>query len=675
MAIGTYEKAVRTRAARDAENWRLTQYGERDGFGYESVRPRPLPSQLLFGLLFARMLDRQPDVAHAIGTAPSLISVRVPCEQAAEVLLKVAPYVVQARFPRRDKERHPPAPVRKACGLKEHDQGYGGMRKDEARERLASGASVLYFWHENAENLPPEFLAVLTDSIVLSSIDLPTLRWLGRIVTGEPCRFPIGHPYEALTPSQVDVAFAYGLSAHECQRRVQVLTPIPKSEPPKLVEARPTTLREFRAFGPATDWGIQLADDLAAYKAGDLSWNEVDRGVLLHGAPGVGKTTFARTLAATCDVPLIATSVAEWYSKDHLGATLKRIRSIFAEAAKMAPCIVFIDEIDGIGDRQNIDDRNRDYWTQIINCALECLDGTDRREGVVVLGACNDPERVDAALRRPGRLDRSIRIPLPDSETLELIYKHHLGGELSGIDLGPLAATSVGRTGAEVEQLVRLAKRAARKEKRPLALHDLVSEVRGPAQDMSPATLRRTVVHEAGHAVAAIVLNIASTVTVSIGNGRLGATRFERPADHIDTRETALNIVRQLLAGRAAEEEIIGEVSAGAGGVPGSDLEQATRIVAALEGAMGLGEHSWLTYWSDGNDTRRHLFQPHIAKAVETTLTRLYEEIRELVAAHRESVLRVADALQTRFHLSHADLIELISDAARSCAASDSEAA
>jgi len=89
------------------------------------------------------------------------------------------------------------------------------------------------------------------------------------------------------------------------------------------------------------------------------------------------------------------------------------------------------------------------------------------------------------------------------------------------------------------------------------------------------------VVHEAGHAVAAIVLNIASTVTVSIGNGRLGATRFERPADHIDTRETALNIVRQLLAGRAAEEEIIGEVSAGAGGVPGSDLEQATRIVAA----------------------------------------------------------------------------------------------
>lgn len=663
MAIGSHEKTLRTRAARAAESWRRMPYGERDGFGYEAVRVRPLPSQLLFGLLFARMLDRQPDVAHAIGTAPSVISVKVPSEQAAEVLLKVALYVVQGRFPRREKEREAADSARRVCTLKEHERGVGGMRKEEARERLAGGASVLHLWYESEATMPAELLAVVTDSVTLPMIDVPTLRWLGRIVTGETCHIPVGHPFEALTPAQIDVAFAYGLSPAECKRRLAAFAPGPPSEaakPSAEAEVKPTTLRELRAFGEATDWGLQLADDLAAFKAGLLPWSEIDRGALLHGAPGVGKTTFARALAATCDVPLIATSVAQWNARDHLGATLKKMREDFAAAAKVAPSILFIDEIDGVGDRNQISDRHREYWTQIVHCALECLDGIDRREGVVVLGACNDASRVDAALRRPGRLDRSIRIPLPDAETLAAIYRHHLAGQLAEVDLGPLSAISIGRTGAEVEQIVRMAKREARRGQRPLALHDLVTEVRGAALTMSAETLRRAVVHEAGHAVAAIVLNIASNVTVSIGNGRLGATLFERAADHIDTRDTALNIVRQALAGRAAEHEIFGEVSAGSGGVIGSDLEQATRIVAALEGALGLGEAGWLTFWGDATDTHRHLFQPHIATVVEKTLARLYEESRTLVASNRDSVLRVAEALEKRLHLSHEDLLELI---------------
>lgn len=677
MAMGSHEKSVRTRAARAAESWRRRQYGERDGFGYEAVRVRPLPSQLLFGLLFARMLDWQPDISHAIGAAPSVISVKVPSAQAAEVLLKVALYVVPGRFPRREKEREASDPVRQVYTLKEHERGFGGTRKEEARERLAGGASVLYLWNESEATLPAELLAVVTDRVTLPVIDVPTLRWLGRIVTGETCRIPIGQPIEALTPAQIDVAFAYGLSAAECRRRLAAFAPGPPSEaakPPAEAEVKPTTLREMRAFGEATDWGLQLADDLAAFKAGHLSWSEVDRGALLYGAPGVGKTTFARTLAATCDVPLIATSVAQWNARDHLGATLKKIREDFAEAAKAAPSILFIDEIDGVGDRNQIGDRHREYWTQIVNCVLESLDGADRRQGVVVVGACNDPGRVDPALRRPGRLDRSIRIPLPDAEALEVLYRHYLGGDLPGLDLGPLAAVSDGLTGAEVEQLVRQARRSARRESRPLALYDLVNEVRGTAQSMSPETLWRIVVHEAGHAVVAFVLNIAPNITVSVGNGKLGVTRFERPADIIDTRATALNIVRHALAGRAAEEVIIGDVSGGSGGVPGSDLAQATRIVAALEGAMGLGEHSWLTFWGDASDTWRHLVQPHIALAVETTLAKIYGESRELILAHRESVIRVAKALKTNLHLSHSELVELIGSAATG-SASDCEAA
>lgn len=675
MAIGTHEKTVRMRAARSAATWRGMQYEERDGFGYDTVRARPLPSQLLFGLLFARMLDHEPVVGQVLGVAPSVVSVRVPSEQVADVLLRVAPHVGQGGFPRPDKKRGAGQSARTVYALKEYEHSYGGMRKEEARERLAGGASVLHLWYESEATMPAELLAVVTDSLTLPPIDVPTLQWLGRIVTGETCHITIGHPFEALTPAQIDVAFAYGLRAAECRRRLAAFAPVPPSEAAKPpAEAKPTTLRELRAFGPATDWGLQLADDLAAFKAGHLPWSEIDRGALLHGAPGVGKTTFARALAATCDVPLIATSVADWYARDHLGATLKRIRSVFAEAAEMAPCILFIDEIDGIGDRREVGDRHRDYWTQIINCTLECMDGIKRPEGLVVVGACNNPERVDAALRRPGRLDRSIRIPLPDTETLEVLYRHYLGADLPGLDLGPLSVISDGRTGAEVEQLVRQARRSARKDKRPLALHDLVNEVRGTAQSMSPETLWRIVVHEAGHAVVAIVLNIAPNISVSVGNGKLGATRFERPADIIDTRDTALNIVRHALAGRAAEEVIIGDVSGGSGGVSGPDLAQATRIVAALEGAMGLGEHSWLTFWGDASDTWRHLVQPHIAVAVETTLARLYGESRELITAHGESVIRVAEALKTKLHLSHPDLVELIGIAAPG-AASDCQAA
>ncbi|WP_332119870.1 AAA family ATPase, partial [Azorhizobium caulinodans] len=339
MAIGTHEKTVRMRAARSAATWRGMQYEERDGFGYDTVRARPLPSQLLFGLLFARMLDHEPVVGQVLGVAPSVVSVRVPSEQVADVLLRVAPHVGQGGFPRPDKKRGAGQSARTVYALKEYEHGYGGMRKEEARERLSGGASLLCFWFENEANIPSELSAVLSDSVKLPKIDAQALRWLGGIVTGEAVNVPGGHPIEALTPAQIDVAFGYGLDAAECKRRLAAFTPVPTCEAPQQPsEAQATTLRELRAFGSATDWGLQLADDLAAFKAGLLPWSEIDRGALLHGVPGVGKTTFAKALAATCEVPLIATSVADWYARDHLGATLKRIRSVFADPSCSGIC-------------------------------------------------------------------------------------------------------------------------------------------------------------------------------------------------------------------------------------------------------------------------------------------------------------------------------------------------
>ncbi len=127
----------------------------------------------------------------------------------------------------------------------------------------------------------------------------------------------------------------------------------------------------------------------------------------------MGKSQFAVALAAEAGVPLVSTSVAEWNAASYLSGTLQAIRKCFSDARKQAPCILFIDELDGIGDRGALRGDYVEYWTQIVNCALEEMAGVTDREGVVVIGATNHPDRIDPAIRRAGRLDREIAIPRP----------------------------------------------------------------------------------------------------------------------------------------------------------------------------------------------------------------------------------------------------------------------
>src|SRR3546814_617433 len=158
---------------------------------------------------------------------------------------------------------------------------------------------------------------------------------------------------------------------------------------------------------------------------GGLRWEDVDCGVLLSGPTGVGKTMFAGALARTCGCPLVSASLGEWQAAGHLGDLLKAMRRTFDEARKCAPCILFIDEIDSFGDRAAFDRHHRDYGIPLVNAFLEELDGVRGRAGVVVVGATNDPERIDPAIRRPGRLDRTIELGLPDAEALQERSEEH----------------------------------------------------------------------------------------------------------------------------------------------------------------------------------------------------------------------------------------------------------
>ncbi|WP_075290213.1 phage head closure protein [Pararhizobium arenae] len=193
-------------------------------------------------------------------------------------------------------------------------------------------------------------------------------------------------------------------------------------------------LEGMSGYGDAKTWGLQLAEDLRAWKAGELEWEDVDRGMLLHGPPGTGKTSFAKALANTCDVNLVVASAARWQAAGHLGDFLKAMRSSFAEAKRNAPSILFVDEFDSFGDREGGgDDHHRDYRRQAINGMLECLDPAEGREGVVVVGATNNPSGIDRALLRSGRLEKVIEVPLPDAVARGAILKHHLrDAELKG---------------------------------------------------------------------------------------------------------------------------------------------------------------------------------------------------------------------------------------------------
>lgn len=315
------------------------------------------------------------------------------------------------------------------------------------------------------------------------------------------------------------------------------------------------------------------------------------------------------------------------------------MRSFFEEARR-SPCVVLIDEIDSFGDRGNFSDHERSYSTQVVNALLEHLDGAVGREGVVVVGTTNHPSRIDPAILRAGRLERHFRIELPDLDALAGILAQNLGPDAAALELASVVPLLRGMTGADVEALVRRARGRARRSGRPVSVDDLLADVSDGRPVLGDGLRMRCAVHEAGHAVSLLAGGASGPVTLSIATtGGLTQHAWSDAYGCLTEDDLERSLVLTL-SGRAAEEVLLGDVSAGAV----SDLAEATRCAVAMEASFGFSADFPLLSLGPAPDAEL-LRMPWLMRPVLQRLGRAYERACDLMRVERLALERIAEAL------------------------------
>lgn len=468
-------------------------------------------------------------------------------------------------------------------------------------------------------------------------IALGRLRQTGD-VAGEDVDFVRAQPTNI-----INAIFRFGQSATRAIDRLR------NSEPKERSKFWEPTLEELPGLGKAGTWGKELSQDIQAWREGKLPWSEIDKGVLLHGPPGTGKTVFARALAKSCEMNFIPTSLGQWQSHGHLGDMLKAMNKSFRQARNEAPSVIFLDEVDSIGDRSKFAHYNENYSTQVVNAVLELVDGSFDREGVLVVGACNNPEKIDRALLRSGRLERHIYFGYPDTDSREQIIAYHLP-ELAGTDeLRSIANRLVDWTHADLNKLGRDAKQQARRDGRQIATLEDLNVILPPTTALPRCVIERIAIHEAGHAVCALVqgldieyVSIARELDGADRSGAFGMTVPVHSQSIISVEDDIIKQISVLLAGMAAEEAILKSRSSTAGGEGESDLEQATQLAFRYLDSFGLGETLSFVPGCSVKDLRRDVA---LRQRVDVLLEKEYQRAKQIVTDWVQTVAEIAAVL------------------------------
>jgi len=411
---------------------------------------------------------------------------------------------------------------------------------------------------------------------------------------------------------------------------------------------------------------------------------KIPKGILLVGPPGTGKTLLAKAVAGESGVPFFSISGSDFIEM-FVGLGAARVRDLFDQAGKTAPCIVFIDELDALGKARGLGgiSGGHDEREQTLNQLLAEMDGFETNKGVIILAATNRPEILDPALLRPGRFDRHILVDRPDLKERVAILKVHVKGVTiaDSVDLDVIARRTPGFTGADLANLVneatllavRKGKEKVDNEEFEQAIDRIIAGLEKKNRVLNDREKKFVAYHETGHAVIAAFTTTAEKVhkitIVPRGIGSLGFT-MQLPTEdrYLMSKTELLEKIDVLLGGRAAEELIFGEITTGAQ----NDLQKATNIARSMVTLYGMNEKlGHATYNEPGGQflQQQQLFQQkeisdETAKLIDDEVRTMLEDrmtiVKALLATKKDLLEKVANALLEKETLESEEFMELV---------------
>lgn len=389
----------------------------------------------------------------------------------------------------------------------------------------------------------------------------------------------------------------------------------------------------------------------------------IPKGVLLVGPPGTGKTLLAKAVAGEAGVPFFSISGSDFVEM-FVGVGASRVRDLFAEAKKNAPCIIFIDEIDAVARRRGTGmGGGHDEREQTLNQLLVEMDGFGFNEGIIVMAATNRVDILDPAILRPGRFDRKVGVGRPDVKGREEILQVHVKGKPLGddVNLKEIAQTTAGFTGADLENLMNEAAIYAAKAGRSYIIQEDIHRsfikvgigAEKRSKIISEKEKKITAYHEAGHAILFHVLpDVGPVHTISIIPTGMGAAGYTMPLPEVDemfnTKGKMLQNIIVGFGGRIAEELVIGDVTTGAS----QDIKQSTEIARAMVTKYGMSEKvGMINYGSDDDEVFIGRDLAHTRGYGEHTATLIDSEVKRIID---ESYDKAKDLIQENMKVLHA---------------------
>ena len=393
----------------------------------------------------------------------------------------------------------------------------------------------------------------------------------------------------------------------------------------------------------------------------------IPKGVLLVGPPGTGKTLLAKAIAGEANVPFYYISGSDFVEL-FVGVGASRVRDMFKEAKRTAPCLIFIDEIDAVGRQRGTGlGGGHDEREQTLNQLLTEMDGFGANEGIIIIAATNRPDVLDPALLRPGRFDRQVTVSLPDSNERQAILKVHAKNKVLGEDINfeALAARTPGFSGADLENLLNEAALLAVRRNKDQINMDEIDEATdrvmlGPAKTTRKITEKEkklVSIHEAGHAVIGLKLEDAEVVhkITIIPRGMAGGYTMMLPKEEkiaIMTKNEMIGRITGLMGGRVSEEHFLHEISTGAS----DDFKKATRLARSMVTEYGMSELGPTQYEEQGKDvflgrdyTKNRDFSDQVALEIDTATRKIidecYQNAKKIIADNEGLVMLLSDAL------------------------------